>query len=49
MVKWKVYHYRLIEVDLSRQSQLDASPNATHHKEFIWQIRNVDGIKTDET
>ena len=35
-------HYRLIEVDLSTQIELDADPKSIQQKEFVGQLKNVD-------
>ena len=40
-------HYKLIAVDLSRQKELDADPEAIQQIEFIGQLKNVDGINAD--
>ena len=37
-------HYRLIEIDLSRQKELDADPKAIQQIEFVKQSKNEDGI-----
>ena len=38
---------RLIEIDLSRQIELDADPKSIQQKEFVGQLKNADGINTD--
>ena len=38
--------YRLVEVDLSRQKELEADPKAIQQTEFVGQLKNVDGINT---
>ena len=40
-------HYRLTAVDLSRQKELDADPNAIQQIEFVEQLKNKDGINAD--
>ena len=34
--------YRLIDVDLSRQKELDADPTATQQIEFVGQLKKLD-------
>ena len=40
-------HYRLIAVDLSGQKDLNGDPNAVHQKEFVGQLKNMDGVNAD--
>ena len=35
-------HYRLIVVDMSRQEELDADPNAIQQIEFFGQLKKLD-------
>ena len=39
--------YRLIEVDLSRQRELDSDSKAAKQKEFVGQLPNACGVNTN--
>ena len=40
-------HYRLTEVDLSRQKELDVDPKAIQQIEFVEQLKNADDVNAD--
>ena len=40
-------HYRLIAVDLSRQKELDADPEAIQQIEFIGQLQNINNVNNN--
>ena len=40
-------HYRLIAVDLSRQKELDADPEAVQQIEFIGQLQNINNVNNN--
>ena len=42
-------HYRLTEVDLSRQKELDVDPKAIQQIEFVEQLKNADDVNADGT
>ena len=40
-------YYKLIVVDMRKQKELDADHKAIQQREFVEQLKNVDGINTD--
>ena len=39
----------MIAVDLNRQKELDADPEAIQKTEFVGQLKHLDGINADDT
>ena len=44
-------YFKLIIIDLSRQTELDADPKVKQIKQikFVGQLKNINGINADET
>ena len=42
-------HFILIAVDLNRQKELDADPEAIQKTDFVGQLKHLDGINADNT
>ena len=40
-------YYRLLAIDLSRQKELDADPEAIQKIEFVGQLKNNDSVNAD--